>query len=157
MKLRGTEFPNGSQRWFPKEGVEAHTRGHTSPSSPGTLLSCWGTREEKELHGTGTCRNCDKGRNLKGKCGITELALVTLHSWQQPDKIPLSPSIFKQNFRYLYKCEIKEIGNIYSGGKKEKKSKRRFCKMPSVTLISSGESPRPDFLFLNGAGSQKSF
>lgn len=39
----------------------------------------------------------------------------------------------------------------------EKKSKRRLWKMPNVTLINPGESPRLDFFFFNAVRSQKRF
>lgn len=152
---------NWEGQWVPQWLPEVLSKGrcgssHTRTHEPFICLAHSSYWEARELHGTGTCRNSDKARNLKGKSGITGLALVILHSWQQPDKIPLSSSIFNQNFRHLYKCEIKEIRNIYSE-QQQQKGKMRFCKMLSVTLINSGESPRPDFLFLNGFGSQKSF
>lgn len=64
----------------------------------------------------------------KANSGVTGLALVTLHSWQQPDKIPLSSSSFNQDFRHLYECEMKEIRNIYSG--KKQKVKGDFARCP---------------------------
>lgn len=88
----------------------------------------------------------------QGVCRTSEAILVLLAffqshftSRQQPNKNPLYfSSTFNQSFIHINEHESKEIGNIFTLGKQ---SKRRLCKMPSITLINPGESPRLGFVF----------
>lgn len=142
-----SEFPNCSQRWFPKDSVKAHTHRHVcSAAACHTWSPAAGTRQEKGLHEIGTCTTSEGARSLQdlqSHSGIISLASVT--SWQQSNKIPLYFSnAFNQSFIHLNECERKETGNTFTLGKQ---SKRRLCKMPSVTLTNPGGSPRLDFFF----------
>jgi len=150
-----SEFPNCSQRWFPKDGVKgsAATYALWQPATLDLLLqnhgrACMGLAPALLPKEHGVCR-ATKGMPVV-------LAVLQSHftSLQQPHKTPLYfASTFNQTFTHLNEHQRKEIGNIFT---LEKQNKRRLCEMPSVTLISPGESPQLDF-FIKGLRSQKSY